>query len=100
VYDVTLGARNGSGSSERAFRIVVADQLALTPPMGWSTWYMAFTNIGDSMVRKQTRALISTGLADHGYAYVEIDDGWNRKPADEPTRNDAGVLEVRRQRIP
>ena len=36
--DVVLRASNAAGRSERKFRIVIGDQLALTPPMGWSSW--------------------------------------------------------------
>ena len=37
-YTVTLGARNALGSDTKTFRIVVGDRIALTPPMGWSSW--------------------------------------------------------------
>jgi alpha-galactosidase len=80
TYTVRFEASNGLGKSERTFKIVAGDQLALTPPMGWSTWYMAYTNISEQMVRAQADALVSSGLADHGYSYINIDDGWNRKP--------------------
>ena len=38
-YAVTLLAANAKGKSSRLFRIVVGDTLALTPPMGWNSWY-------------------------------------------------------------
>jgi len=38
---------------------------------------MSYTNVSDALIRAQADALISTGLADHGYSYVNIDDGWN-----------------------
>jgi alpha-galactosidase len=79
-FRVRLGARNTVGSAERDFRIVAGDKLALTPPMGWSTWYMAYTDISDKFVREQADAMASSGLIRHGYAYVNIDDGWNIKP--------------------
>ena len=79
-YVVKLRVRNSHGSAKRLFKIVAGDRLALTPPMGWSTWYMAFAKISDSLVREQADAMISTGLADHGYSYIDIDDGWNVKP--------------------
>ena len=37
-YRVTLRARNALGASARPFRIVVGDDIALTPPMGWNSW--------------------------------------------------------------
>ena len=79
-YAVQLNASNAQGKAARSFRIVIGDTLALTPPMGWSTWYMAYTNISQKMVLAHADAMIASGLADHGYSYVNIDDGWNRMP--------------------
>ena len=80
-YDITLQARNAMGTAKRRFRIVVGDKIALTPPMGWSTWYMVHLNISDAMVRQQTNAMISSGLVNYGYSFIDIDDGWNIKPS-------------------
>lgn len=80
-YDVTLRARNSLGSAKRPFRIVVGDKIALTPPMGWSTWYMAHTRISDQLVRSEADAMVSSGLVNYGYTYIDIDDGWNIKPS-------------------
>ncbi|HEY5254795.1 MAG TPA: putative Ig domain-containing protein, partial [Acidobacteriaceae bacterium] len=52
-YNLTLQARNSVGTDKRRFRIVAGDKIALTPPMGWSTWYMVHLNISDAMVRQQ-----------------------------------------------
>ena len=79
-YDITLQARNAVGTAKRRFRIVVGDKIALTPPMGWSTWYMVHLNISDAMVRQQTNAMVSSGLVNYGYSFIDIDDGWNIKP--------------------
>jgi alpha-galactosidase len=79
-YDVTLTVRNSRGESSRKFRIAVGDTLALTPPMGWSSWYMSYLKVSDALIRAQAEALLATGLADHGYSYVNIDDGWNIDP--------------------
>ncbi|MHC4891667.1 MAG: NPCBM/NEW2 domain-containing protein, partial [Planctomycetota bacterium] len=46
-YIVTLRARNALGKADREFRIVVGDKLALTPPMGWNSWYCFFTGVTD-----------------------------------------------------
>src|ERR1017187_2340279 len=97
-YAVTLRARNAQGSTERKFRIIAGDQLALTPPMGWSTWYNALTAITDAGIRAQADAMVSSGLIQHGYAYVNIDDGWNIRPGSTdpivggPARDEKGNL--------
>ena len=85
--DVVLHASNAAGTSKRRFRIVIGDQLALTPPMGWSTWDFLQTEVTDEKVRAQAAAMVSTGLIDHGYSYINIDDGWsaNRAGASQGT---------------
>ena len=101
-YAVMLHARNARGDAKRRFRIVVGDRIALTPPMGWSSWYMSYTAISDRMIRSQAEAMVRSGLADHGYSYVNIDDGWNVKlNSDDPqlggaTRDDRGNLKSNR----
>jgi len=80
-YTVMLSAKNKLGTAKRALKIVAGDTLALTPPMGYSTWYHCYTKVSDKLVRAEADAMISSGLADHGYSYVNIDDGWNRRPS-------------------
>ena len=80
-YAVTLLAANAKGKSSRLFRIVVGDTLALTPPMGWNSWYIHFDHVTDKMMRQAADAMISSGMADFGYQYVNIDEGWTREPA-------------------
>ena len=80
IYPVTLLAANANGKSSRLFRIVVGDMLALTPPMGWNTWYSDYGNPTAAKVRQAADAMISSGMADFGYQYVNVDDGWPMKP--------------------
>ena len=76
---VTLRAANALGSAERELRIVVGDEIALTPPMGCNTWggYGPFVNEKD--IRDAADAMVASGLINHGYAYINIDDGWQGK---------------------
>jgi len=46
------------------------------PIMGWSSWNYFKTEISEDIICRQADALISTGLADAGYVYVNIDDGF------------------------
>jgi len=46
------------------------------PIMGWSSWNTFQTNISEKIICEQADLLISTGLADAGYVYVNIDDGF------------------------
>jgi alpha-galactosidase len=50
--------------------------LALTPPMGWSSWNHFKESITDKSVRETADVLVSSGLRDAGYTFVNIDDGW------------------------
>ncbi|MBQ3792435.1 MAG: hypothetical protein II797_04965 [Clostridia bacterium] len=53
------------------------------PPMGWNSWNTFEDRVSDSLIRETADALVSTGLADAGYRYVVIDDGWSAKERDE-----------------
>jgi alpha-galactosidase len=52
------------------------DGQAATPPMGWSSWNKFAERIDDTTIRAIADAMVSTGLRDAGYRYVNIDDGW------------------------
>lgn len=76
-WSVKLRVTNARGEATRTLRIVAGDhQLALTPPMGWNSWNVWGTSVDAAKVRAAADALISSGLAAHGYAYVNIDDAW------------------------
>ncbi len=60
--------------------------LAATPPMGWSTWNHFHRDISDVLVRREADALVSSGMRDAGYVYVNIDGGW------QGYRDEKGVL--------
>ena len=76
TYTVTLRASNSKGKSSRLFRIVVGDTLALTPPMGWNDWYSYYEQVTDRVMRQAADRMISSGMADFGYQYVNVDGGW------------------------
>ncbi len=98
MYKVSFVAKNDHGRAERDFRIVVGDKLALTPPMGWNHWYAHYDRVTDAMTRTAADVMDSTGMADMGYQYVNIDDCWmnaekQRDPMRVgPLRDDAGNL--------
>ena len=53
--------------------------LAATPPMGWNSWNHFAGRVTDADVRAAADALVSTGMRDAGYVYVNIDDTWEGK---------------------
>jgi alpha-galactosidase len=50
--------------------------LAKTPPMGWNSWNLFADKIDDQTVRTMADAMVSSGMRDAGYIYVNIDDTW------------------------
>jgi hypothetical protein len=75
-YPVALKVSNALGNAHETLTIRVGDTLALTPPMGWNSWYVYGVGVNDARMRETAAALVSTGLAAHGWSYVNIDDGW------------------------
>ncbi|MGQ9589654.1 MAG: NPCBM/NEW2 domain-containing protein [Planctomycetota bacterium] len=75
-HRVELRAKNRHGAATRPFRIVVGDTLALTPPMGWNSWYIHYHRVSDRTMRAAADAMVASGMADFGYSYVNIDDCW------------------------
>jgi alpha-galactosidase len=51
-------------------------KVASTPPMGWNSWNHFRDKIDDATVRAQADAMVSSGMRDAGYVYVNIDDTW------------------------
>lgn len=47
-----------------------------TPLMGWASWNCYRTNISEEILKEQMEALVSTGLAECGYEYFNVDDGF------------------------
>ena len=78
-YTVHLKAANAPGSCERNLKIVVGDEIALTPPMGWNSWNCWARDVTQEQVLSSARAMVESGLADHGWSYINIDDGWQGK---------------------
>jgi len=66
---------------------VHAQTVALTPPMGWNRWNHFAEKIDDATVRKQADAMVSSGMRDAGYVYINIDDTW------EAGRNAQGEIQ-------
>ena len=91
-YRVTLRASNAEGKSQRPFKIICGDTLALTPPMGWNSWYIHYNRVSENHLREAARQMIASGMADFGYQYVNIDDCWMKKRGDPPYRDAAGAV--------
>lgn len=66
-------------------KVIPYNGLAKTPPMGWNSWNKFRTRIDDRTVREIADAMASNGMREAGYQYINIDDGWEWKRADDGT---------------
>ena len=60
--------------------------VALTPPMGWSSWNLFRHRINEDIIKSIGDAMDKSGLKDAGYIYVNIDDCWQASERDENGR--------------
>ena len=56
------------------------------PPMGWNSWNYFAEKVTDKDIRDSADQIVSSGMKDAGYIYVNIDDTW------EGERDASGVL--------
>jgi len=75
-YPVMLLVQNKKGEDSIPFTIKVGETIALTPPMGWNNWNAYGKNFDEKIIRETARAFVEHGLIDHGWTYVNMDDGW------------------------
>jgi alpha-galactosidase len=53
------------------------DGLALTPPMGWNSWYsFRIDDVNETVIKQMADAMVQSGMKDAGYEYINIDAGW------------------------
>jgi alpha-galactosidase len=70
----------------KAHAMAPKSEVALTPPMGWNSWNYFAERVTDKNIRDSADEIVSTGMKDAGYIYVNIDDTWQGK------RDENGVL--------
>ncbi|WP_433609676.1 NPCBM/NEW2 domain-containing protein [Dactylosporangium sp. CA-139114] len=71
------------------------------PVMGWNSWNRFGCNIDENLIKATADALVSTGLRDAGYTYVDIDDCWMASTRDaqgrlrpDPVRFPGGIAAI------
>ncbi len=98
TYEVTLIAKNAKGKAEKKLRIICGDRIALTPPMGWNSWNCFAGEVSADKVKRAADAMVKSGLINHGWTYINIDDFWeNHRDSKDPSlrgkfRDDAGYI--------
>ena len=77
------------------------NNLARTPPMGWNSWNKFGGNINEAQIKEIADAMVSSGLKDAGYVYLNLDDNWMASSRDgsgnlqgDPTRFPKGMKEL------
>lgn len=60
--------------------------VALTPPMGWSSWNTFRQKIDEQIIRETAAAMKASGLVEAGYQYLNLDDCWQSSIRDEEGR--------------
>ena len=76
VAVIAVGAVVGASAQ----KVTAARTLAAaTPPMGWNSWNFFAGKVTDKDIRDTADLLVSTGMRDAGYVYVNIDDTWEGK---------------------
>ncbi len=85
-YVVTLHAKNGLGDATRTLKIVCGSQIGLTPALGWNSWNCFASAVTADKVKAAADAMISSGLINHGWTYINIDDFWEvNRDSQDPT---------------
>ncbi len=68
--------------------------LALTPPMAWNSWNKFGCDVNEQMIREMADAMVSSGMKDAGYMYINIDNCWHGQ------RDSLGVIHADSARFP
>ena len=75
-YPILVTAENAHGRAARTITLKVGDTICLTPPMGWNSWNIWGSRFTGAHARAAAKALDESGLADYGWAYINLDDYW------------------------
>jgi alpha-galactosidase len=74
--------------STTARALVGKGDVGRLPAMGWNSWNEYGCNINESVFLTAADELVSLGLKDLGYVYVNIDDCWADKSRKRDSRNE------------
>ena len=76
TYTVHISAKNQYGETTKDLTLEIGEKISLTPPMGWNSWNIFGADIDDKKIRRMADRMVELGLVNYGYAYINIDDGW------------------------
>ncbi|CAG9952165.1 unnamed protein product [Clonostachys rosea f. rosea IK726] len=75
--------------------LATLSKLGRKPQLGWNSWNSFKLNVSDELIRATADAIVDKGLAQLGYEYVVIDDGWQ-----DDKRDPNGALRPNTTRFP
>jgi alpha-galactosidase len=97
-FVVNISAVNAKGVAKENLKIEIGDKLCLTPPMGWNSWNVFTNTLDEKLVMETADAMVSTGMRDLGYQYINMDDYWHApsrdadgKPVADPNKFPHGI---------
>lgn len=70
------------------------ENLAPTPPMGWNSWNHFACDINEQTIKEMADVMVSSGMKDAGYVYINIDDCWHAE------RDSLGFIHPNKERFP
>lgn len=76
IRNLRFRAEGPGGEIRFRVELVAGEEIALTPPMGWNSWYCFSESVGDAKIREAARGMADRGLSRHGWSYISIDDCW------------------------
>ena len=82
-YNVIITVSNKQGKDTKVFRINAGERQLSTPPLGWNSWNAWGIQVDDQKVRSAADLMVRSGLADYGWSYINIDDGWQSQRRDQ-----------------
>jgi alpha-galactosidase len=99
VYSIMLKAKNSFGEAKATLTAKIGDTIALTPPLGWNGWNALAGHLDKEKVLISAHAMVTSGLGDHGWSYINIDDSWQGKregPLDalQPNENFSDIKQM------
>jgi alpha-galactosidase len=83
IYMINLTAKNALGVANSKLKLIVGEGIALTPPMGWNSWNIYASKLTQELVLANAKAMAGSGLINHGWTYLNIDDVWQGKRGGE-----------------
>jgi len=91
-YKVILVAENAKGKAESELIIKIGDKIMLTPPLGWNSWNAWGLSVDEGKVIASAKVYKEKGLMNHGWTFINIDDGWEYYADQEPKRDPWGYI--------